>query len=206
MHTIRLILADDHLLVLEGLRSLLEAEPDMEVSATANDGEGFLETLRLHRPDVAVLDLGMPGMNGLDCLSRLQAEPNGARILVLTGRDDADSMRAAWEHGAVGYARKADSRAHVLAAIRQVHRGQFSFPIAARQMLLNRPPPSLLTEREHAVLALVAEGLSNAQISRRLGVSGNTVKYHLQNVFLKLGVRNRTGAAAAYLRDFQAPN
>jgi DNA-binding NarL/FixJ family response regulator len=199
----RIVLADDHQLVLEGLRSLIEAEPDMEVLATAKDGGQCLDAVKRHRPDVVVLDLEMGPVGGLQCLEQIRTEHPSVRVLVLTAYSDGESMRAALEGGAAGFALKTEPPQQTVASIRQVYRGQLVFPLAARRWLLRTPAlaePTQPTDREMEILALVSEGLTNAQIARRLRVSDNTVKFHLQNVYLKLGVRNRTEAAAYYLR------
>ena len=201
---IRIVLADDHELVLEGLRSLIEAEPDMEVLATAKDGGQCLDLVHRHAPDVVVLDLEMGPMGGLQCLHALREGYSEVRVLVLTAYSDGESMRAALEGGASGFALKTEPPQQTVASIRQVYRGQLVFPAAARRWLLRTPAPaepSPPTDRENEILALVSEGLTNAQIARRLRVSDNTVKFHLQNVYLKLGVRNRTEAAAYFLRQ-----
>ncbi|HET7232547.1 MAG TPA: response regulator transcription factor [Longimicrobium sp.] len=199
----RIVLADDHQLVLEGLRSLIEAEPDMEVLETAKDGGQCLEAVRRHQPDVVVLDLEMGPMGGLQCLEQIRAAHPNVRVLVLTAYSDGESMRAALEGGAAGFALKTEPPQQTVASIRQVYRGQLVFPLAARRWLLRTPAlaePTQPTDREMEILALVSEGLTNAQIARRLRVSDNTIKFHLQNVYMKLGVRNRTEAAAYYLR------
>lgn len=200
--SVRLVLADDHALVLEGLSALLAAESDLNVVATATDGERLLDALRRFRPDVAVLDLQMPYMDGLTCLQHLRAEGLPVRVLVLSAFGDAYSLRAAVEGGADGFALKTDPPQLTVTAIRQVAAGQMVFPQAARRWLTPSPPSDsdLLSEREQAVLALVAEGKSNAQIAQALGLSENTVKFHLRNLFSKLGVTNRTAAAAQYHR------
>jgi DNA-binding NarL/FixJ family response regulator len=201
---IRIVLADDHELVLEGLRSLIEAEPDMEVLAVAKDGGQCLDTVERIRPDVVVLDLEMGPMGGLQCLESLRTRYPAVHVLVLTAYSDGESMRAALEGGASGFALKTEPPQQTVASIRQVYRGQLVFPAAARRWLLRTPQPaepSQPTDRELEILALVSEGLTNAQIARRLRVSDNTVKFHLQNIYLKLGVRNRTEAAAYFLRQ-----
>ena len=201
---IRIVLADDHELVLEGLRSLIEAEPDMEVLAVAKDGGQCLDSVERIRPDVVVLDLEMGPMGGLQCLESLRTRHPAVRVLVLTAYSDGESMRAALEGGASGFALKTEPPQQTVASIRQVYRGQLVFPAAARRWLLRTPQPaepSQPTDREMEILALVSEGLTNAQIARRLRVSDNTVKFHLQNIYLKLGVRNRTEAAAYFLRQ-----
>ncbi len=202
--TIRVVLADDHELVLEGLRALLDAERDVEVVGTATSGEQLLDVVRRVKPDVAVLDLELGGMNGLACLQKIRAEKLPVRVLVLTAYNDGASIRAALEGGADGFALKTEPPQQTVASIRQVVRGQLVFPAAAKRWLLGRSAPAdpeKLTEREQAVLALVAEGVTNAEIARQLRVSENTVKFHLQNLYLKLGVSNRTEAAAHYLRE-----
>jgi DNA-binding NarL/FixJ family response regulator len=197
---IRIVVADDHVLVLEGLRALLNAEPDLCVVATATDGERLLEATRRFTPDVVAMDLQMPFMDGLTCLQHIRAENLPVRVLVISAFGDAQSLRSAVESGADGFALKTDSPEIILAAIRQVAAGHMVFPDAVRRWLL-RPPaadPRALTEREEAVLARVAEGKSNAQISATLCLSENTVKFHLKNVYAKLGVTNRTEAAAKF--------
>lgn len=201
---IRVLLADDHELVLEGLRSLLEAEGDMVVTGTVTAAEQLLDSLERELPDVVVLDLELPRIGGLECLRRIRATPRPVRVLVLTAYGDGASMRAALEGGADGYALKTEPPQVTVSSIRQVYRGQLVFPLAAKRWLLGRsaPPDSAqLTDRERETLALVAEGRTNAQIARRLKVSENTVKFHLQNLYLKLGVTNRTEAAAIYLKE-----
>lgn len=201
---IRIVLADDHELVLEGLRSLIDAEPDMEVIAAAKDGKQLMEVVGRREPDVVVLDLEMGELGGLQCLELMRREHPAVRVLVLTAYTDGDSMRGALEGGASGFAVKTEPPQQTVASIRQVANGQLVFPAAARRWLLRTPAPAAPTsptDREMEILALVSEGLTNAQIARRLRVSDNTVKFHLQNVYLKLGVRNRTEAAAYYLRQ-----
>lgn len=200
----RIILADDHELVLEGLRSLVEAEPDLRVTATATNGRQVLDAVRADPPDVVVLDLEMGEMNGLRCLDAIKREQPDVRVLILTAYGDGESMRAALEGGADGFALKTEPPQQTVASIRQVCRGQLVFPLAARKWLLRTDAAqdaATPTARELEILAQVAQGLTNAQIARRLRVSDNTVKFHLQNLYLKLGVRNRTEATAWYLRE-----
>jgi len=198
----RIVLADDHALVLEGLRALLAAEPDLHVVATATDGERLLEAVRRFTPDVVAMDLQMPFMDGLTCLQHIRAEELPVRVLVISAFGDAQSLRSAVESGADGFALKTDPPEMTLAAIRQVASGHMVFPEAVRRWLIRKPvqDPNALTDREETVLTLVAEGKSNAQIGAALGLSENTVKFHLKNVYLKLGVTNRTEAAAKFHR------
>jgi DNA-binding NarL/FixJ family response regulator len=201
VETIRLVLADDHALVLEGLRGLLSSEPDMRIVATATDGERALDAARRFTPDVLVLDYQMKVMSGLACLEAIRGEELPVRVLVLSAFGDAHAMRAVVEAGADGFALKTDSPHATITAIRQVAGGQLVFPQSARRWLSPaRPTADALTEREEKVLTLVAEGASNAHIATALHVSESTVKFHLRNLFAKLGVANRTEAAAHFHR------
>ena len=199
---IRIVLADDHALVLEGLRALFSAEPDLRVIATATDGERLLDAIRRFQPDVAAMDLQMPYMDGLTCLRHIRTENLPVRVLVISAFGDAQSMRAAVLGGADGFALKTDSPEMTIAAIRQVAAGKMVFPESARRWLVksSKDDPNALTEREEAVLALLAEGKSNSQIGAALSLSENTIKFHLRNLYNKLGVTNRTEAAAKYHR------
>ncbi|HTL95552.1 MAG TPA: response regulator transcription factor [Gemmatimonadaceae bacterium] len=206
---IRVLLVDDHPLVLEGLRGLMESEPGIEVVGTTTDGARVADLARLHRPDVVVLDLELGATNGYDVLTRLRAEKIPARVLVLTAYGDGESLRAALEHHADGIALKTDSPARTIDAIRAVNAGVLVFPQAARRWM--RKPadhavagPSALSDREREVWAHLASGLSNAAIARKLGVSASTVKFHTQNLFQKLGVGNRTAAAVEYEKQIPA--
>jgi len=199
---IRVALADDHELVLEGLRGLLAAEPDLEVVATATDGTGLLVAIEQHQPDVAVMDLQMPTLDGASCLAEIRRRGLPVRVLVLTAFGDGESIQSALEGGADGFALKTAPPRQTVEAIRQVAHGSMVFPPAARKWLLAHklePGPGL-SEREWEVLELVAKGLTNPQIAEALSVSENTVKFHLQNIFQKLGVSNRTEAAGFYFR------
>ena len=206
---VRIVLADDHALVLDGLTALLAASPDLRVVAAVHDGERALDAVRRLKPDVLVMDLQMPFLGGLDCLRVLRAERLSVRVLVLSAFGDVHSLRAAIDLGADGFALKTDSPHATLAAIRQVAAGHLVFPQAARRWLsrgASRGGASAagdkhaLTEREESVLTLVAEGRSNAEIAASLHLSESTVKFHLRNLFMKLGVTNRTEAATRFHR------
>ncbi len=196
---LRIVLADDHPLVVEGLSALLSSQPDMRVVATATDGERLLEAIERFRPDVVVMDLQMPYMGGVSCLRHIRAREWPVRVLVLSAFGDVDSLRAAIEAGADGFVLKTESPQHTITAIRQIAEGQLVFPQAARRWLSAAPSnEQALTEREEEILKLLAEGLSNAQIGARLHLSENTIKFHLRNIYSKLGVTNRTEAALKY--------
>jgi DNA-binding NarL/FixJ family response regulator len=195
---VRIVLADDHPLVLDGFRAVVSAERDLRVVATATDGDRALEAIRRFRPDVAVLDMNMPFTDGLTCLKGVRAEVPETRVLMLSAFADALSLRAAIEGGADGYALKTDPPEATVRAIRGVAAGHLVFPTAARRWLARSrtADPAALTEREEDVLRLLAEGRTNAQIAAAVFLSENTVKFHLRNLFTKLGVTNRTQAVA----------
>lgn len=199
---IRVLLADDHAIVLEGLRALLEGESDMTVIASTTDSSQVVQLVDQHRPDVLVLDLEFAGggLKGTDVLAALRERPAPPRVLILTAYNDGESLRSALDAGADGLALKTESPQQTLTAIRQVHAGQLVFPQAARRWMQERGAgvPGDVTPREQEVWELIAAGLSNHQIAQRLGLSDNTVKFHVQHLFLKLGVKNRTEAALRY--------
>jgi DNA-binding NarL/FixJ family response regulator len=201
---IRVVLADDHQLVIEGLRGLLSSEPDIEVVAVVTDGDAMLNALEQYRPDVAVLDLQMPVRDGASCLREIRRRALPVRVLVLTAFSDGESIQSALEGGADGFALKTAPPRQTVDAIRQVGLGNMVFPPAARKWLQgqHRDQESApdLSSREWEVLELAAKGLSNQQIAETLTVSENTIKFHLQNIFQKLGVSNRTEAAGYYFR------
>jgi DNA-binding NarL/FixJ family response regulator len=201
---IRVLLADDHPVVREGLRGMLAAEPDLEVVAEASSGFEAAALARSSRPDVILMDLRMPGGDGVEAITRLQADGSKARVIVLTTYDtDADILRAV-EAGATGYLLKDTPRADLIAAIRAAARGETVLaPVVAGRLVTRmrgRGPgavslgPEALSARETEVLALVARGLTNAAIGRALFVSEATVKTHLTRACAKLGVAGRTAA------------
>lgn len=204
---IQIILADDHALVLEGLRGLLARELDMEVVATVTNGEALLDELQYTRPDVVILDLQMPGRDGFACLAEIRRTGLPVKVIILSAFGDGGTLQTAWEQQADGFALKTDPPRQTIATIRNVAQGQIVFPRAVRQATRDEPkggPLGLLTERERDVLRLLAEGQTNAQIADRLSVQESTVKFHAQNIFQKLGVANRTEAAQVYFRGTQA--
>ncbi len=198
MTPIRILLADDHAIVLEGLRALVEGEPDMEVAAATTDGREVLTLVRKLQPEVVVLDYELGGIRATDIIAELRGRGDPPRILVLTAYHDGETIRSVLESGAEGLALKTASPQQTLSAIRQVVSGQLVFPQAARRWLEARGARSgedELTAREREVWALIAEGRTNVQIASQLALSENTVKFHVQHLFQKLGVKNRTEAA-----------
>ncbi|MFL5452424.1 MAG: LuxR C-terminal-related transcriptional regulator, partial [Myxococcales bacterium] len=168
------------------------------------DGERLMETVRRLKPDLAVLDLQMPTKDGRSCLEEIRREGLPLKVLVLTAFGDGESLQLAWEQEADGFALKTDPPRQTVAAIRNVAHGHLVFPSSARGRRGSTASPAdplgSLSERESEFLALVAEGLTNTRIAERLSVSEHTVKFHLQNIFQKLGVANRTEAARLFLQ------
>lgn len=195
---IRIVLADDHAIVLEGLRALVEGETDMEVIGATTDGTAVLGLVGSLSPDVVVLDYELGGIHATDIIAQLRERPERPRVLVLTAYHDGETIRSVLESGAEGLALKTASPQQTLAAIRQVVSGQLVFPQAARRWLEARGARNgadELTAREREVWGLIAEGRTNVQIAAQLSLSENTVKFHVQHLFQKLGVKNRTEAA-----------
>lgn len=195
--TLRLLVVDDHPVVRMGLVAMLSEHEDFEVVGEAADGAEAVVLAARHAPDVVLMDLRMPVMDGADATARLRADGTGPAVLVLTTYDtDADIVRAV-EAGATGYLLK-DSPREVLAdAIRRAARGEtvLAPPVVARlASRLRSPAPPVLTDREVQVLQCVARGLSNGQVGRELHIGEATVKTHLLRAFEKLGVTDRTAA------------
>ena len=195
---IRVAVIDDHAVVRTGIVQLLSADPEFEIVGTADDGAAAVELCLRERPDVAVMDLSMPGMDGVEATRQIVAQAPGVQIVVLTSFMDRDRIVAALGAGAIGYLLKDAEPEELIRGIRSAARGESPLdPRAARTMLsAQRTPGPLdaLTDREREVLALVAEGLPNKQIARRLEISEKTVKAHLTSVFRAIGVNDRMQA------------
>ncbi|GHC82896.1 response regulator [Streptomyces flavofungini] len=201
---IRVLLADDHPVVREGLRAMLSAEPDLDVVAEAANGPQAEALAARLRPDIVLMDLRMPGGDGADAIVRMTAAGLPCRIIVLTTYEtDRDILRAV-EAGAAGYLLKDLARGELADAVRAAARGEtvLAPSVAARlvDQLRTRPERPHLSERETAVLRLVAEGCTNAEIGRRLHIGESTVKTHLLRVFGKLEVADRTAAVTSAMR------
>ena len=202
---IRVVLADDHAVVRRGLAGLLESSDDLEVVGVAKDGAEAVELVREHRPDVAVMDLQMPVLDGVEATRAIVAGDTGTGVLVLTSFSDHARIDAAIEAGAVGYLLKDAEPDALLDGIRAVARGESPLdPRAARRLLARAAGreelPGLngasgLSPREAQVLRLVVEGLLNKQIAARLGITERTVKAHLTSAYQRIGVSDRTQAA-----------
>jgi len=207
---IRVILADDHAVVRKGIREFLEEAGDVEVIAEADDGAQVLRLIEAHRPDVAVLDIRMPGVTGVEAARQVKDRFPQVRVLILTAYDDDPYVFALLQAGADGYVLKTASGDELVRAVRTVHRGgsALSPEIATkvvRQAVSGRPKAAAdqieaLTDRELDVLRLTARGLTNRAIGHELGISHRTVQGHLQSVYGKLDVNSRTEAVTESLR------
>ena len=198
MSRIRVLLAEDHGMLREALREVLEAEPDLEVVDAAADGAEALRLAAELRPDVLVLDLLMPGLTGAAVVRELRADLPDTRIVVLTGSGDREHLRTMVRLGVHGYLLKTGHLANLVAAIRTVHAGGRAFGPEEMEALAEAAGLSRQVEptgREVEILRLVAEGLRNQEIAERLGIKASTVEYHVRNLFRKLAVQNRTALA-----------
>ena len=197
---IRLLLAEDHPVVRAGLERLLANEGDIELVGSAANGVEAVELADKARPDIVLMDLSMPELDGVEATRRIHAAHDGAiSVVVLTSFSDRAQIMAALDAGASGYLLKDAEPDELVRGIRAAARGESPLaPRAAREVLAARteaPPVGQLSARERDVLALVVEGLPNKQIARRLEISEKTVKAHLTNVFQRIGVTDRTQAA-----------
>jgi DNA-binding NarL/FixJ family response regulator len=212
-HKIRIVVADDHPIFRDGLCRLLALEEDFEVVAQAQDGRQVLDVLQQHEPDILLLDLKMPGLDGLATLQRLQIAKNKTRVIVLTASDDKNEFVQAMKLGTSGIVLKQTATELLIKSIRKVHAGEIwldSHTTAAviRQFVANdeaqpsmhsQPPAqptrererSPLSQREREIVALVAQGFKNKEMAEKMFISEQTVKNHLHNIFDKLGVSDR---------------
>jgi DNA-binding NarL/FixJ family response regulator len=203
---IRVLTADDQPLIRNALRTILEREPDVEVVAEAVDGDEAIAATRRHRPDVVLMDIRMPGRDGIEATRALVEEPEPPKVLMLTTFDLDEYVHACLRAGASGFLLKDTQPAGIVAAVRAAHAGDATLsPTVTRRLIASyvQAPapgatlPAALTEREVDVLRAIARGLSNAEVARELYVGETTVKTHVTSILTKLGVRDRLQAVIA---------
>jgi len=191
---VRILIVDDHPVLRAGVAAMLDNQPDLLVVGEAGDGAEALEQFRALHPDVVVMDLQMPGMNGVEATMAIRAEAPSAKILVLTTyAGDAQALRAL-RAGATGYLLKNSLRTQIVDAVRAVHAGKRHIDPGVSEQIALHVADDPLTERERSVLELVAQGHANKQAAATLGLAEETVKAHLKNIFVKLDVNDRTRA------------
>jgi len=191
---IRILTVDDHPLLREGVASMINAEPDMQIVAEADCGAEAIKQFRSHRPDVTLMDLQMPGMNGVDAIKAIRSEFDDARIIVLTTYTGDVQVLQALKAGAAGYLLKSALRTELLNAIRAVHTGQRHVSASIASEIAQHVGEVALSERELEVLRKVAAGNSNKQVAAQLGISEDTAKAHMKNILSKLHANDRTHA------------
>ena len=200
MKPLRILLADDHAVVRIGLASLLEAERDMVVVGQAKNGEEAVQVARTEKPDIVVMDLMMPRMNGADATAALSAECPAAKVIVLTSYGAADDVAHALEAGAAGALMKTAEDGALVDAIRRIVNGERVISPEIRQLLAEDPPVPDLTPRQREILSSITRGLTNREIAVQLGIRRDGVDRHVNAILTKVGAANRAEAVAIALR------
>jgi DNA-binding NarL/FixJ family response regulator len=197
---IRILTADDHALLRQGIAALINGESDMKLVAEASDGQEAIEKFRLHRPDVTLMDLQMPALNGIEAIIGIRSEFPNARIIVLTTYTGDVQVLRALKAGARGYILKGHVRRELLDTIRAVHAGQKRIPPEVAAGLAEHATDEVLSSREIDVLRLIAAGNANKEIAGQLSIGEETVKGHVTNILAKLGANDRTHAVTIGLK------
>jgi DNA-binding NarL/FixJ family response regulator len=197
---IRVLIVDDHAIVQQGIAAIIDEESDLTVIGRAMDGIEAIERFRQEQPDVTLMDLRMPRMGGVEAITAICAEFNTARIIVLTTYDGDEDIYQGLRSGAKGYLLKDSKPSELRTAIRAVHNGQQYIPPNVGAKLVERMTNPELTDRELEVLQLVAQGMSNLEISTALGITEGTVKSNMNRILSKLGVKDRTQATIIALK------
>jgi DNA-binding NarL/FixJ family response regulator len=199
-NSIRILVVDDHRIVRTGLKALFASEKGLEVVAEADDGASALRVARELAPDVAVVDLMMPGMDGAETIARLGAEAPATRTLVLTSCDSSDVLSRALAAGASGAVLKTSDDESLLTGVREVAAGRRFLSPEVRRLLSQDPPVAPFTPRQSEVLESLTRGFTNADIARQLGICEASVEEHVKAILAKVGAANRTEAVAIALR------
>ena len=197
---IRIMIVEDHNIVRQGLAALLKTVPEFLIVAEAADGQQAVDLYRTHQPDITLMDLRLPKVNGVEAIARIRQDWPGARIIVLTTFDGDEDIYRALQAGARGYLLKGMEADELMAAIRAVYAGKSRIPAPVAERLAERVSGTALTERETEVLKLIVGGNSNKEIAAALYISEATVKTHINSMFGKLGVSDRTQAATTALQ------
>lgn len=197
---IRILCVDDHAVVREGIALIVGAHADMTVVASAASGEQGVDLFRRCRPDITLMDLRLPGMDGLDAIRDIKAAEPEAKVIVLTMRDEEEVVFRAMQAGAASYLLKDTLSKELIRVIREVHAGRTPIPDEVAARLARRVGGRVLTSRETEVVGLMGQGLTNKQISASLGIASETVHAHIKHVFFKLGASNRAAAVTAAVR------
>ena len=200
MNKIRIVIADDHSLMRIGLKSFLSSVPGMDVVGEAENGEQAVTTVLSTRPDVVVMDLMMPVVNGAEATRRILSNAPATKVIILTSYGNSADLLRAIEYGAVGAQMKEAPTQNLVAAIRDVAAGKTAIMPDIAQLVDDEPPPAELTEKQATILQSVQRGLSNRDIAKQLEISENSVKKHLKRIFTKIGAATRAEAAAIALR------
>ena len=192
---LRVLLADDHKLVLEAVARALEKAEDFSVVATTDTGAKVADLVARHRPDIVVMDLRMPGVDGLQALDQIRARDKSIKVVILSASDSPAEIQSALARGADGFILKSVNPVDLPSALRQIHDGTVFHPgMQAAAPTESAADAAGLTDREVTLVRALARGLSNKQISQELWITEQTVKFHLSNIYRKLDVSNRTGA------------
>ena len=203
---IRVLIADDHPIIRNGLVMMVNYKPEMEIAAEATNGSEAVNLFREHQPDVTLMDLRMPQMNGVEAISMICRDFPDARIIVLTTYDGDENIYRGLQAGARGYILKDAPLDEIVRAIHTVHAGKKYIPPDVGAKLAERISQPQLSSREQEVLRLIAQGKSNQEIAAELNIIEGTVKFHINNIFSKLGVSDRTQATlVAIKRGIAAP-
>ena len=201
-HEIKILIADDHTIVRAGIKTLLGFQQGFKVIGEAADGNEAIDVVKRLHPDVAIMDLMMPVMDGIEATRTIIKEHLGTAVIILTTFTQSEGIATALAEGALGALAKTATSTELVAAIRTVAKGEHFISDEIRQMLAEEPPLPALTEKQLDILASVTRGLSNEDIGRLFGISPNSVKKQLKSIFAKLNVATRAEAVALAMRKY----